>query len=247
MNLTAAIERQRRDLYPPGASEASPQEKGFPFPERAEGPFYEGGHHFDRAGFQPLTRRQHRFLGRCSRLRWDAPLALVSNTVKKMDFLPHPLPRVKRPSRAFILLEVLVSLAIMGIALSMVMESFTTSMKGARNASAVTMASVLARDLIEQWELTPPEEEEKTGDFGKDHPGYTYKVRYDKVELDYDDVDPPEEGRLEYLRRITLDVYYQSSNAKSTPKRMLHVETALTSGERFSEQSRKFNKIRFDR
>ncbi len=163
-----------------------------------------------------------------------------------MNRQPHSLPRVKRQSRAFILLEVLVSLAIMGIALAMVMESFTTSMKGARNASAVTKASVLARDLIEQWELTPPEEEEKTGDFGKDHPGYTYKVRYNKVELEYDDVDPPEEGRLEYLRRITLDVYYKSNSSVTTPKRVLHVETALTSGERFSEQSRKFNKIRFD-
>ncbi len=130
------------------------------------------------------------------------------------------------------------SLAIMGIALAMVMESFTTSMKGARNATAVTTASVLARDLIEQWELTPPELGENTGNFGEDHPGYTYKVRYEQVEMDYDDVDPPEEGRLEYLRRITLDVYYQSSSSKTTPKRVLHVETALTSGERFSEQGR---------
>ncbi|HPS02013.1 MAG TPA: type II secretion system protein [Candidatus Sumerlaeota bacterium] len=160
--------------------------------------------------------------------------------------MPHPLPRVKRSRRAFILLEVLVSLTIMGVALAMVMESFTTSMKGARNASSVTMASVLARDLIEQWELTPPEAGEKTGDFGKDHPEYTYKVRYDKVELDYDDVKPPEEGRLEYLRRISLDVYYQTKSGKAAPKRVLHVETALTSGERFSEQARKFNKIRFD-
>ena len=105
----------------------------------------------------------------------------------------------------------------------------------------MSTAGILARNLIEQWELTPPPLGFSEGDFGGSHPRYAYAVEYDPALLEYDDVPRVEEGRLAYFRRVSVDVFYRAKRAKDKPKRLLHVESALTSSERFEQQAREAN------
>jgi hypothetical protein len=150
-----------------------------------------------------------------------------------------------RERRAFILFEVLISLAIMGITLAMVLQSFTTSMRAAQRSQRMTTATLLARELMDKWELEPPEFGESEGDFAERHPGFTYVVDYEQEQLDYDDVSSIEEGRLAYLRLVTLEIFFQSKRM-AEPKRYLHIESALTSSERFSDEARLQNEIGFE-
>jgi Tfp pilus assembly protein PilV len=150
---------------------------------------------------------------------------------------------------AFVLLEVLVSLTILSVSLVMVMESFTKSLKASRQSRNVTIATALARELLEKWEVTPPLKGESQGDFGPEYPGFTYKANYTTETSDYEGVARMQEvGRLVELRRVSLDVEYaREQDRKTKPaKRLLHVETALTGAERFTLMARGANKVGFD-
>ena len=87
------------------------------------------------------------------------------------------LPRSRSP-KAFVLLEVLVSLAIMGIALAMVLESFTSSLKAARRSEQIATSGIIARQLVEQMEIEPPDSSVNKKNCGDQYPDYYYNLRY---------------------------------------------------------------------
>lgn len=147
----------------------------------------------------------------------------------------HPLLRATR-RQAFVLLEVLVSLAIIGVTFAMVLNSFTISMKAARSCDERTQASVLAHDLIEEWEVKAPQAGQLQGPFDG-YPEYSYKALCDPEQPAYPDVTPLTEGRLALLRQVSLEIYYQPRRAGAAAKRVLHVETALSAAERFGPQA----------
>lgn len=146
------------------------------------------------------------------------------------------------PRQAFVLLEVLVSLAIAGVTFAMVLNSFTVSMKAARICDQRTQASVLARNLIEEWEVKPPQPGELQGPC-EGYPEYSYKAHYEPEQIDYPGIPALEEGRLALFRVVSLDIYYQSPRQAAAAKRILHVETALSASERFDAQARQGNNI----
>ena len=161
----------------------------------------------------------------------------------------NPLP--SRPGvpprlRGFVLLEVIVSLAILGIALSMVMKSLTISLRVAQRSQRVTTATMLARDLIEKWELKPPPTGITRENFGKEYPGLSFEVSYELEEIEYDDVSELEEGRPAYMRRVSLKIFHTPKNPNLSAKKILQVETGLSASERYSDQSRVQNEISFD-
>lgn len=154
-----------------------------------------------------------------------------------------------RPARGFILLEVLVSLAILGLALAMVLRSFTNSIKAAQRSQHLTMATLLAAGLIEKWEIEPPVKGFSRGDFGDDRKDFFYEVTYQTLPPSYENVTRiQEESRLTNLRTISLDVFFQGAREKREEKRtrLLRVETALSSSERYALGSRVANNIGFD-
>lgn len=160
---------------------------------------------------------------------------------------PKPFHPSAPPSRrGFVLLEVIVSLAILGIALSMVMKSLTISLRAAQRSQRVTMATILARDLIEKWELKPPPTGTSREDFGKEFPGLSFEVTYNLEELDYDDVSELDEGRPAYMRRVSLRIVHTPKNPNLQARTVLQVETGLSASERYSDQSRVQNEISFD-
>ncbi len=78
--------------------------------------------------------------------------------------------------RAFTLLEVLVALAILAIALTTLFGAQSGSLNLAAEAKFATTASLLAglkRAELESGRLAPVDAQ---GDFGKDFPGYTWKM-----------------------------------------------------------------------
>lgn len=152
----------------------------------------------------------------------------------------------RRRARGFVLLEVLVSLAILGITISMTLRSFTMSLKAARRGEQITVAQNLAQRLLDEWEFIAPDEGTTTGDFGENFPRYTFEAKYEPEEIDYDNVSRLESvGRLAYFRRINLTVYYNPER-RDGRRRLLKVYTALTGAERFTRKARLANGIGFD-
>ncbi|NQU44979.1 prepilin-type N-terminal cleavage/methylation domain-containing protein [bacterium] len=152
------------------------------------------------------------------------------------------------PRTGFVLLEVLVSLAIMGIAISMVLRSFTLSLKAVDHSENVAVGAMLAQGLVDRWELEPPQPGDLSGDFGDDYSGFTYDAIYEPEILTYEGVSRAEEvRRLSRLRRLSLDVFYANQRAQREGKRLrvLRVETALSSSERFTAPARIRNEISF--
>jgi prepilin-type N-terminal cleavage/methylation domain-containing protein len=151
-------------------------------------------------------------------------------------------------ARGFVLLEVLVSLAILGIALSMIMKSLTTSLKAAKWSEQITTASVLARSLVEKWEIEAPSPGPITGTFGPNHPRYFYEADYRPEEIPYKDAPELEDAAaLSPLRRISVRIYVGSEGAQQGRRQeVLRFETALIESELFEPNAKMFNAIPFE-
>lgn len=157
------------------------------------------------------------------------------------------MPRLRcKKLSAFVLLEVLVSLAIMGVALSMVLRSFSLSMKASSQAKRTTIGVMLARSLIEEWEIVPPREGFTSGDFGEKYPGYFYQCELQNLALDYPDASLHEEtNALAQLPRVSLTVFFATERERDRGERaqVIHLESALTGAERFNAMARVRNEI----
>ena len=159
----------------------------------------------------------------------------------------------------FILLEVILSMMILGIAIAALMRSFTTSLATVRKAQIVTTACLLAQQVLEEYEVIPPQDDHMEGNFafpaGED--GYymreekptsdPYKYYYwivdvEEVEVEYPDFSlKGESDELENLTKITVAILYDDGRLKQfTPVR---VETYLTTTEKFTYNSKKENKL----
>lgn len=151
------------------------------------------------------------------------------------------LSRGRRRSRAFVLLEVIVAMAILGVAVAAFMRSFTQSLHAAKQMEIHTQAQFFARQLLDEFEIFPPEEGETEGGFGEDYPFYFYRVDVRYVEPDYnrrvlevpDDVE-----QLFAMREITLEIFYQDARM-TDPVRPVHLETAIMGLEKFSFESKR--------
>jgi prepilin-type N-terminal cleavage/methylation domain-containing protein len=103
---------------------------------------------------------------------------------------PRALHRLRQLARGFTLLEVMVTLAILGMSLVAISRSQQNSIRAANRAKWMTVAVMLARYKMVEAEDTLFEEgfsdfdEKETGDFkdeGFDR--YTYSLKVDKIEL----------------------------------------------------------------
>jgi len=154
----------------------------------------------------------------------------------------------RRRSPGFILLEVLVSLTILSLALSAVMRSITLSLRAASLSRQVSTASILARGLIDGWEIERPEPGQSTGDFGPAYPRYHWTLDYEPTAIDYPDAAIPSDvERPVPLRMLHLTVTYVRPGAdRRDPVAVLRVDSALTDSEMFTPQAREANEIWFE-
>lgn len=154
--------------------------------------------------------------------------------------------RPRRPfGRAFTLLEVMVSLAILAVALTVIMRSFTLSLRAARLQERITVATLLARGLVEEFEIIPPQLGTSSGEFGSAYEGYSYEALYEDRTIDYPDLPALDAvGKMVPMRRVAVDIYWRpAKNEERKPKRILHVESAITGSERYTFEARKSNEF----
>ena len=144
----------------------------------------------------------------------------------------------QRPRRkAFVLLEVLISMTIIAITLSAVLRSFSQSLKAVRKLEVETQAAFFAQQLLDEFEINPPEEGRTEGGFGDDYWQYYFLVEVEYEEPNYDEANRHEEVNQFFpFRTIHIEIRYDNGIIK--PFRALSVDSAIMGFERFSAESK---------
>lgn len=102
--------------------------------------------------------------------------------------------------RGFTLLEVIVSLAVMGVGLVAVLEAFSAGLRLSLQDEFLTTATFLAagkmEEVMKETYITPGTDE---GDFGDEFPDFTWTVEIT-------------DSRIEELELVTVVVYWDVAN-----------------------------------
>jgi type II secretory pathway pseudopilin PulG len=161
---------------------------------------------------------------------------------------------------AFILLEVIISMMIISIAIAALLRSFTVSLASARKTQIVTTACLLAQQILEEYEVVPPQGDHDEGKFdspdsdeawevdgsayNKRNPFRFYYWTVDVVEEEIDYPDVSFEGEIEEfenLLKLIVTIRYDDGRLKKfTP---VKIETYLTTAEKFTYSSKKDNNL----
>ena len=166
---------------------------------------------------------------------------------------------IRLGKNGFVLLEVILSVVILGVAVAAILRSFTVSLATARKAQIVTTSCLLAQQVLEEYEVVPPQENHVEGAFGaieedaynsdgtvnelpSKYKNYYWVVDVEEEELDYPDVSfEGEREEFENLTKLSVTIVYDDGRLKRfTPVRM---ETYLTNTEKFTYTSKKDNML----
>ena len=153
--------------------------------------------------------------------------------------------RLHRPRRrraGFVLLEVLVSMVILGISVATLMRSFTMSLQALRTNQIVHQATVLADQLVADLELAPPTQSSSEGSFEEQgYPNFTWSMRYEETEPRYRSATTKNKVKLRSLRHALVKLTYDDGRRKRWVP--LSVDVYLQPIERWSYQSKFFNEL----
>lgn len=146
-------------------------------------------------------------------------------------------------NRGFTLLEVLVSLGILAVSITTILQLFGTAMVTSARAEAVTVATMLARQKMAEQMIKlekdalegkfPGNDEESGGDFDSPYDKYKWHVKIRRVEIPV----PPQEQQDaqaqltqmiakqigEALRELTLSVSWDDLSEKQEVVVTTHV------------------------
>jgi general secretion pathway protein I len=104
-------------------------------------------------------------------------------------------------NRGFTLLEVMIAVAIIAIALTVLLGSQSQSVSFANSAKFETMAALLAQGKMSEIVLQETDAlSSESGDFGDDYPGYAWESTVSDVSI------PGGEVLSDYLKQIDLTV-----------------------------------------
>lgn len=139
----------------------------------------------------------------------------------------------------FVLLEVLLSLTILVIAVSASLRSFSQSLSAVRRLEVGTQAAFFAQQLLDEFEINPPEEGEHEGGFGDDYWQYYYVIDVKYEDPEYEDVNRHDAvGQFFPLRLLKIEIFYD--NGRNKPFRPLgEIHTAIIGYERFTRASKR--------
>ena len=142
----------------------------------------------------------------------------------------------------FVLLEVVACLIILSVAISAFLRSFSVSIKTIRNAEIVTQASMLAQQLMDEFEIVPPQEGTTSQGFGEEHPNFYYVVESEILELDYEGLDLEEDiEEFEPLQQVSISIYYDDGQTRKF--RPIQLTCYLTGLEKFSYACKRENQL----
>lgn len=147
--------------------------------------------------------------------------------------------RVKRVTihAGFVLLEVIVSLTILGVAVAFLMRSFTDSFNSAKKMEIYTQASFLAQQLMDEFEVYPPAENKVEAGFGDSYPGYSYRATKTYVTPRYRLRGGNKEiERFFATRMLEIEIHYKDETSKDFVA--CKVSTSIVGFEKFSPQTK---------
>lgn len=147
-----------------------------------------------------------------------------------------------RHNGGFVLLEVIVSMVILGIAMATMMRSFTLSISAIRNNDVTTQATVLAETALQTIEAEPPEKGKTHGDFeleGKPNFGFELDTTEEKLKYRIKTQSRPENLRSLKICRLQI-THLDSHDRLTNPVEAYLVIPPL---ERFSYESKLRNEL----
>lgn len=155
-----------------------------------------------------------------------------------------------RPSSraaSFVLLEVTLSMMILAVVLAGLLRGFVLSMSGIRETRITNMASLLAESLMEDYEIEPPLEGRKEGDFAEDirfgeaFANYRWERDVEEIDVDYDEIprDPLQEP--EPLFELELRIYYDDGIHR--PFMPVSITTYLLDTQLFTDDAIQSNQL----
>ncbi|WP_319526034.1 prepilin-type N-terminal cleavage/methylation domain-containing protein [uncultured Desulfosarcina sp.] len=110
-------------------------------------------------------------------------------------------PSAGHSNAGFTLMEVIVALSVVAIALLAIYRMHTQTLFMDARGRFDSVAVMLARQKLAEMETVDPAEfTGDSGDFGSDHPGYTWKIETEDIESDLIRDDGP------VLRKIVLTI-----------------------------------------
>lgn len=143
----------------------------------------------------------------------------------------------RRLRNGFVLLEVILSLTILGFSVAAFMRSFNQSLQAAKRMEIQTQAMFFAQQLMDYFEIVPPREGTAEGGFGVDYKYYSYQVdlRYENPEYDWKfDTDGVEQFFAERPYKIRI-IYNDGNHA---PYVAFTAESSIVGFEKFEPASK---------
>ena len=139
--------------------------------------------------------------------------------------------------RGFVLMEVIVSLTILGFAAAVCMRSFTQSIAASRIMEVQTQAQFFAQQLMHEFEIKPPDPGKKEGGFGDDYKNYSFFVEVSLVDPRYRRQDR-NDGIEQFfaLREVDLEIRYDDGVHK--PMVPIKLSTAIVGFEKYSHATK---------
>lgn len=141
-----------------------------------------------------------------------------------------PAPRV-----AFVLLEVLVSLIIISIGVTAILQSLRQSLQASNSSTIINKGVMLAQTLLEEVQVAPPEIGKYEGDFGEDEPNYRFEMKIEDEKIRYRGKDRRKgEEDFRPVRKLNLQVFYEPKRKTETPFRVVNLNSAIMGIEKFT-------------
>ncbi|MBN1517387.1 type II secretion system protein [Candidatus Sumerlaeota bacterium] len=146
--------------------------------------------------------------------------------------------RKRRARSSFILLEVMVSLLILSIGFTAVMQSFSMALKALRRQEIITTSVMLANSFIEDLEHNPALAREGTGSW-EAYPNYEYEIMIEEEEPRYDVKSDQLNDFHTNLTWVSIRVeYYDPNRPQRRPYIGAELATCLINFERFARDTR---------
>lgn len=143
----------------------------------------------------------------------------------------------KRGVQSFVLIEVLVSIVILSVGLTMLMQTFTQALRHMQREQKIATANFLANHLVEDYQNVPPTYDTDEGDFGDSYPNYRWEIIVDAVLADYDiDSDRLDEEQI-YQHWLHVKVWCDDPQ-QGEPFLASEATTCLLGFERFSANTK---------
>ena len=144
-----------------------------------------------------------------------------------------------RKLRSFVMIEVIVSLTVLSIGLTGLLQSFTSSLKAVRRENIITNSTLLANYLLESYQNQTPLESYGSGDFGQLYPEYSWETEVSSEEPLYRVHSDWLRENMQYMIWVTVRVWYHDPRGFD-PILGAEASTCLMRFERFSFQTRQF-------